>query len=85
MTWEHYPDWKAFQHQNWKKIQPKTITPEELIVRYDNGERDFSGIDLVLSSEAFFVYTGIELRGLVLRNIVLRGAILQEVDIVSDL
>jgi uncharacterized protein YjbI with pentapeptide repeats len=80
MTWEHYPDWKAFQHQNWKKIQPKKITPEELLVRYDNGERDFSGIDLVLSSEAFFVYTGIELRGLVLRNIVLRGAILQEVD-----
>jgi uncharacterized protein YjbI with pentapeptide repeats len=80
MTREHYPDWKAFKYQDWKKIKPKIITPEELIVRYDNGERDFSGIDLVLSSEAFFVYTGIELKGLVLRDIILRGAVLKEVD-----
>lgn len=81
MASEHYPDWKAFQHQNRKKIKPKTITPEELLVRYDNGERDFSGIDLVVSSEAFFDYTGIELKGLVLKNIVLRGAVLREVDL----
>ena len=85
MTSEDYPDWKLLQHQNWKKknwkkIMPKTITPEELLVRYDNGERDFSGIDLVLSSEAFFCYTGIELRNIVLRDILLRGAVLKEVD-----
>ena len=80
MASEHYPDWKAFQYQDWKKIKPKTITSEELLVRYDNGERDFSGIDLVLSSEAFFDYMGIELKGLLLRDIVLRGAVLREVD-----
>jgi Pentapeptide repeats (8 copies) len=57
------------------------ISPEELLVRYDNGERDFAGIDLISCSETPWYYHGIELKGIVLRDINLRGAVLKEVDL----
>jgi uncharacterized protein YjbI with pentapeptide repeats len=71
--------WNPFQ--NWTRKNLKVITPEDLLIRYDNGERDFSGIDLILSDEAFFCYSGIELKGIILKDIILRGAVLKEVDL----
>ena len=70
--------WNPFE--NWTRNNLKVITPEELLIRYDNGERDFSGVDLVFSDEAFFYYSEIELKGIILKDIILRGAVLREVD-----
>lgn len=57
------------------------IAPEELLVRYSDGERNFAGIDLISCSETPWHYYGIELKGIVLRDIDLRGAVLKEVDL----
>ena len=56
------------------------ITPEELLVRYSDGERNFAGIELISSSETPW-RDRIELKGIVLRDINLRGAVLREADL----
>ncbi len=54
------------------------ITPEELLERYADGERNFAGIELVYSgwpsSSSKYSSPGIDLDGVVLRDINLRGA-----------
>lgn len=54
------------------------ITPEELLVRYDDGERNFAGIKLIYSYGAPAHYAGIDLKGIVLRDINLRGAYFEQ-------
>jgi uncharacterized protein YjbI with pentapeptide repeats len=71
--------WKGYG--NWKDIEPWKIAPEELLVRYDNGERNFAGIDLISCSETPFYYYEIELKGIILRDINLRGAVFREVNL----
>lgn len=51
------------------------MSTEELVVRYDAGERDFRGIKLI-ETRGF-----IDLQGWNLRDINLRGAYLREVDL----
>jgi uncharacterized protein YjbI with pentapeptide repeats len=59
------------------------ITPEELLERYADGERNFAGIELVYSgwpsSSSKYSSPGIDLDGVVLRDINLRGAYFPEV------
>ena len=55
------------------------ISPEELLIRYQDGERNFAGIKLTYSE----FYTEIDLKGIVLRDINLRGAYFEEVSMVG--
>ncbi|MEH2366952.1 pentapeptide repeat-containing protein [Nostoc sp.] len=59
------------------------ITPEELLERYADGERNFAGIELVYSgwpsSSSKYSSPGIDLDGVVLRDINLRGAYFDQV------
>jgi uncharacterized protein YjbI with pentapeptide repeats len=59
------------------------ITPEELLVRYDDGERNFSGIKSIYSYGAPTHYSGIDLKGIVLRDINLRGAYFEQISMVG--
>ena len=59
------------------------ITPEELLVRYDDGERNFAGIKLIYSYGAPTHYSGIDLKGIVLRDINLRGAYFEQISMVG--
>lgn len=56
------------------------ITAEELLVRYDSGERNFAGIELLQSAEEPQDNT-IDLRGAILPDINLRGAYLRQADL----
>ncbi|WP_228021482.1 pentapeptide repeat-containing protein [Vasconcelosia minhoensis] len=56
------------------------LTPEELLIRYDYGERDFRGIKLI-ESERDINGEQVTLRGADLREINLRGSYLREVDL----
>lgn len=59
------------------------ITPEELLERYADGERNFAGIELVYSgwpsSSSKYSSPGIDLDGVFLRDINLRGAYFPQV------
>jgi uncharacterized protein YjbI with pentapeptide repeats len=59
------------------------ISPEELIVRYSDGERNFAGIELIDSDTPSRDYPGIDLFGVVLRDINLRGAYFNEVILIE--
>jgi uncharacterized protein YjbI with pentapeptide repeats len=56
------------------------ITAEELLVRYENGERNFAGVELI-QSEGVPLDSSIDLEGAILRDINLRGAYLRQADL----
>ena len=56
------------------------ITPDELLVRYADGERNFAGIELIQSAEEP-KDNMIDLQGAILPDINLRGAYLRQADL----
>lgn len=56
------------------------ITAEELLVRYNSGERNFAGIELI-QSQGVPQDSSIDLEGAILRDINLRGAYLRQADL----
>ena len=55
-------------------IKPWIMAAEELIVRYDAGERNFAGVELISDQQPYIDLVELDLRGINLRGATLRNA-----------